>query len=553
MTSPAPLTSAVRQAALRLATWFVTAAYRLYRLHPALWRFTARNYHPAMERFARLNAWMICQHAYLDVPAYRHHVEEGGFRFRWWDLTTYRPTSKHGYVDRYPEDQRCWNGLIETVGTVVDESSGSSGTPYNWMRSRRELATVHKNVAGYVTSLFGTRRLFAINAFSMGAWATGTNTGIAMSRIAMVKNTGPDIDKIVDTLRHFGPGYTYLVCAYPPFLKHLRDRLDAAGFDWDAYDLNGFVGGEALTEGLRDYLEDRFGRVYSGYGASDLTIGMAGESDLAVWVRRTLAAGGPLRDAVLGPDETRTPMVFQYNPLETYMETTPDGRLLVTLNSADIMSPKLRYDIGDEARIVTFDRLKAAIAELPEPARDRLAFGFERAHAIQRMRLPFLLLYGRKDSTVSYMGAHLYPLDVENGLYLDNPHAAAIESFRLALVDVGDHEQRPAIHLQLRADADLDDAARADLATRAAAGVLDHLASVSRDVAQSLEEDPTAADLRVHVHDHGTGPFAGGQTTIKNVYLVDPGDRDATTAHPTTARPTTAHPTAARPTAPGRA
>ncbi|WP_307859448.1 phenylacetate--CoA ligase family protein [Cellulomonas sp. zg-ZUI22] len=543
MTSPAPLTSAVRQAALRLATWFVTAAYRLYRLHPALWRFTARNYHPAMERFARLNAWMICQHAYLDVPAYRHHVEEGGFRFRWWDLTAYRPTSKHGYVDRYPEDLRCWDGLIETVGTVVDESSGSSGTPYNWMRSRRELATVHKNVAGYVTSLFGTRRLFAINAFSMGAWATGTNTGIAMSRIAMVKNTGPDIDKIVDTLRHFGPGYTYLVCAYPPFLKHLRDRLDADGFDWDAYDLNGFVGGEALTEGLRDYLEDRFGRVYSGYGASDLTIGMAGESDLAVWVRRTLAAGGPLRDAVLGPDETRTPMVFQYNPLETYMETTPDGRLLVTLNSADIMSPKLRYDIGDEARIVTFDRLKAAIAELPEPARDRLAFGFERAHAIQRMRLPFLLLYGRKDSTVSYMGAHLYPLDVENGLYLHNPHAAAIESFKLALVDVGEHEQRPAIHLQLRADADLDDAARADLATRAAAGVLDHLASVSRDVAQSLEEDPTAADLRVHVHDHGTGPFVGGQTKIKNVYLVDAGDRDATTAHPTAAHPTTAHPT----------
>ncbi|MBD7917595.1 phenylacetate--CoA ligase family protein [Cellulomonas sp. Sa3CUA2] len=529
---PSPRTSALRQAALRIATWGVTTVYRAYRLHPALWRFTARNYHPAMERFARLNAWMICQHAYLDVPAYRHYVDEAGFRFRWWDLTAYRPTSKHEYVDRYPEDVRCWDGFIETVGTVVDESSGSSGTPYNWMRSRRELATVHKNVAGYVTSLFGTRRLFAVNAFSMGAWATGTNTGIAMSRIAMVKNTGPDIDKIVDTLRHFGPRYTYLVCAYPPFLKHLRDRLDADGFDWDAYDLNGFVGGEALTEGLRDYLEDRFGRVYSGYGASDLTIGMAGESDLAVWVRRTLAAGGPLRDALLGPDETRTPMVFQYNPLETYMETTADRHLLVTLNSADIMSPKLRYDIGDEAQIVTFDAMKAAIAALPEPQRHRLAFGFERAYAIQRMRLPFLLLYGRKDSTVSYMGANLYPLDVENGLYLDNPHAAVIESFKLALVDVGDHEQRPAIHLQLRADADVTADDRTDLAERAAAGVLAHLASVSRDVAQSLEEDPTSGDLRVHVHDHGTGPFAGGSSKIKNVYLVDAGDRDPSTTHP---------------------
>lgn len=522
-------TSVLRQAALRVATELVTLVYRAYRVHPALWRFTARHYHPAMERFARLNAWMICQHAYLDVPAYRRHVEEGGFRFRWWDLTAYPPTSKHGYVDRYPEDERCWDGEIRTVGTVVDESSGSSGTPYNWMRSKRELVTVHKNVAGYVSLLFGTRKLFAINAFSMGAWATGTNTGIAMSRIAMVKNTGPDIDKIVDTLRHFGPGYVYLVCAYPPFLKHLRDRLDADGFDWDAYDLNGFVGGEALTEGLRDYLEDRFGRVYSGYGASDLTIGMAGESDLSVWLRRGLATHEPLRRALLGEGETRTPMVFQYNPLETYLETTPEGTLLATLNSADIMSPKLRYDIGDEAVIVSFDEMRAAVDALPDPLRSRLTLGVERAFATQRMKLPFLLLFGRKDSTVSYMGANLYPLDVENGLYLDNPHAASIESFKLSLVDIGGHEQRPGIHLQLRSGADLDADERADLAARAAAGVLRHLASVSRDVAQSLEEDPTARDLRVEVHDHGTGPFVGGSTKIKNVYVVDAGDRGAPT------------------------
>lgn len=520
-------TSALRQAALRLATSAVTTAFRVYRIHPAIWRFTARNYHPAMERFARLNAWMICQHAYLDVPAYTRYVEEGGFRFRWWDLTSYRPTSKHDYVDRYPEDQRCWHGVIETVGTVVDESSGSSGTPYNWMRSRRELNTVHKNVAGYITQLFGTQRLFAINAFSMGAWATGTNTGIAMSKIAMVKNTGPEIDKIVDTLRHFGPRYTYLVSAYPPFLKHLRDRLDAEGFDWDRYDLNGFVGGEALTEGLRDYLEERFGRVYSGYGASDLTIGMAGESDLSVWLRRALLTNDRLRTEILGEDEHRTPMIFQYNPLETYLETTADDELLVTLNSSDIMSPKLRYDIGDEAKIITFPEMRAAVLREPGGERSRLALAFERVFAAQRMKLPFVLLFGRKDSTISYMGANIYPLDVENGLYLDNPHAADIESFRLALVDVGEHEQRPVIHLQLRADAHLDDAGRAELAERSAAGVLTHLAAVSRDIAQSLEEDPTAADVRIEVHTHGTGPFEGGSTKIKNVYLVDESDRSS--------------------------
>lgn len=122
--------------------------------------------------------------------------------------------------------------------------------------------------------LFGGKNLFCINAFSMGAWATGTNTGQAMAKIAMVKNTGPDLEKILDTLRHFGPRFTYLISAYPPFLKHLKDLLDECGDEFAEYTINGFVGGEAMTEGLRDYLLGTFDRVYSGYGASDLTIGM---------------------------------------------------------------------------------------------------------------------------------------------------------------------------------------------------------------------------------------------------------------------------------------
>ncbi len=176
----------------------------------------------------------------------------------------------------------------------------------------------------------------------MGAWATGTNTGLAMSKIAMVKNTGPEIDKIVDTLRHFGPRFVYLISAYPPFLKHLRDRLDADGFAWDRYDLHGFVGGEALTEGLRDYLEERFTRVYSGYGASDLTIGMAGESDLSVWLRRTLAAHTErcARD-VLGPDEQRA---SRWSSSTTRSRPTSRPRTTASCSSRStrppIMSPK---------------------------------------------------------------------------------------------------------------------------------------------------------------------------------------------------------------------
>jgi phenylacetate-CoA ligase len=138
----------------------------------------------------------------------------------------------------------------------------------------------------------------------------------------------------------------------------------------------------------------------------------------------------------------------------------------------------------------------------------------------ERMSLPLLLLFGRKDSTVSYMGANIYPQDVEYGLYAGNPAAAAIERFWLGLDEQADLEPRPVVNVELRADADLDEPARAELARTCRAGVLRHLAAVSRDFAQSLEEDPTAADLRVRVLDAGTGPLAGGPPKLKNTYLV---------------------------------
>jgi phenylacetate-CoA ligase len=50
--------------------------------------------------------------------------------------------------------------------------------------------------------------------------------------------------------------------------------------------------------------------------------------------------------------------------------------------------------------------------------------------------------------------------------------------------------------------------------------VLAHLASVSRDFAESLREDPSSAGIAVRVYDHDTGPFAGADQKIKNVYLT---------------------------------
>lgn len=516
----------IRRAALRLVSRTLSSVYSIYKVHPAMWRVTATNYQPWMGSFARLHAWMTCQMSSLHVPAYRDFLRARDWRFRWWRLDTYPPTDKQNYVEAYDEEARCWHGRLSMRGTLVDESSGSSGTPFNWVRGRRELRDIHRNVAGFTSLLMrDERRLFVVNAYSMGAWATGTNTGIAMAKVAMVKNTGPDLDKIVDTLRHFGPSYTYLVTAYPPFLKDLRDRLDAEGLDWSAYRMHGLVGGEGMTEALRDYCEERFVTVRSGYGASDLTIGIGGETDLTVWLRKRLLDDRDLRDAVLGPDETRTPMVFQYNPLETYLEVDANSELLCTLTSTLVLSPKLRYNIGDEARILDWHDLNAIVQRRPDWARESAA-----AFRAQGMKLPLLLLYGRADSTISFMGANIYPLDVENGLYGDRDRAAQIASFTLSLdaVDGDETRQQPVVHVELRDGAQPTDAERATFAAEVGRGVIEHLARVSRDFAESLEESDRSHELEVRVHDHATGPFAAGNSKIKRVYLRTDTDRERT-------------------------
>ena len=507
----------VRRGALRAGTAALTQTYSLYKVHPAMWRLTATHYSPWMGEFARRHAWMTCQLGSLHVPAYQAFLRERDWRFRWWDLANYPETSKDNYVTRYGEEARCWHGEMDLRGTLVDESSGSSGRPFNWVRGRVELADIHRNVAGFTSLMMKDEpKLFVINAYSMGAWATGTNTGIAMAKIAMVKNTGPDLDKIVDTITHFGPDYTYLVTAYPPFLKDLRDRLDAEGLDWSQHRMHGLVGGEGMTEALRDYCEERFITVRSGYGASDLTIGIGGETDLTVWLRRALLADHDLREAVLGAEETRTPMIFQYNPLETFLEVTDEGEIVCTLTSTSVLSPKLRYNIGDEGVLLDWHDLAAILRRRPE-----WQVAAREAWLAQGMKLPLLLLFGRKDATISFMGANIYPQDVENGLYADTSRAAQLASFTLTLeaLEGDETSQQPVIHLELREEVHLSGAQREQLAQGAREGVIGYLAKVSRDFAQSLEESSRTGDIEVAVHDFGTGPFAVENTKLKRVYL----------------------------------
>ena len=83
------------------------------------------------------------------------------------------------------------------------------------------------------------------------------------------------------------------------------------------------TGGCPHSEELRDRLLERFEVVYSGYGATDLEIGMAGESPVTVALRRLARARPDVRAAlfVFGSRE-------EVERIERYhAEDTGDGEL----------------------------------------------------------------------------------------------------------------------------------------------------------------------------------------------------------------------------------
>jgi phenylacetate-CoA ligase len=409
---------------------------------------------------------------------------------------------KAGYIDRYPVAERCRNGKLPATGVEVDESSGSSGRPYQWVRSRAELDQVERGLAVQAVWLLQSRRhdrVVVLNCFSMGAWATGSSVTAALRRLGAIKSCGPDADKALAAIELLGPDVCYVVCGYPPFLATLLDAAATRGVDLRGHELWGFVGGEGMTEVLRARLQRSFHRVLSAYGASDLDIGVAGETELAVALRQAAAAHPDLAQALFG-HTGRLPMIFQYDP-STYHVETIGGELVLTV-TRELLSPRVRYAVHDAGGSLSY----------------RAAIAIAKAHGVDlptdgAARLPFLYVAGRADSTLSHMGANLYPEDVDAalGALAEEYPEFGLGAFCLELVDAADGTSTPRIHVEAR---DLT------VADQVGAGIAGWLVTHNRDWAAAAAEDPRALSFHIRLAAPGGGVFAANAHRIKRRYVL---------------------------------
>ncbi|MEO8207827.1 MAG: phenylacetate--CoA ligase family protein [Chloroflexota bacterium] len=475
----------------------------------------------------RLRAERAAWRATHQVPAYRAYLEGLGR-----DPDSLVPsgildrlpeTDKSSYIDPYPLAARCIDGRIPFVGVTIDESSGSTGTPYNWIRGAAERSVAHRNIAFFARYAFGAGDLITLNAFSMGAWATGFNMSLGINRHGLVKSIGPDIGKILSTLTYLGPAFRYLIAGYPPFVQHLIEEGVRDGFPWEQYRLAAIVGGEGMTEELRDRLLDRFEVVYSGYGATDLEIGMAAETPVTVALRRLARARPDLRHDLFG-DDPRLPMIFQYNPLVHYLEVNQVGEVLCTVSRLDLVSPRTRYNVHDQGGLLTYEAVARylgtqgldidTLGDLAEVAGPRGPLPWS-----DPIPLPFVFINGRRDATISIMGANIYPEDLEAIVFGTPDLTRRLNSFMLLLAADPSGTPRPEIALELPEGESADAAWAASLPDL----FRDGLDRLNRDYHEALAEYPAAMQPVVTVHPFRTGPFVGDAQRIKPRRIVSGG------------------------------
>ena len=476
--------------------------------NPRAGRLLRPGFEGVLWRLGKWRLWLLYEDACKTVPAYkvvcREHgdpkVEVHGLDP---DLSVIPVTDKESYVKRFTIEERCKGGRLPSRGVVIDESSGTSGDANNWVRGPAERDDGRKLLHIGMDQVFPDEQLFVINAFALGPWATGMNVSMSMVDVAIIKSTGPDIQKIINTLRQFGDGYRYLICGYPPFLKRL---VDSDELDLTAYRVAAVVGGEGMSESLRDYLLRGFDRVYSSFGASDLEINIAAENDFTIALRRLLRERPEIGQALGLPGQS-LPMIFQFNPLDYYIEVNDEGELVISICRLDTVSPKIRYNLHDSGRVIRFPGLRTVLE------RFAIAPGDLHTHYLD---LPLLFHYGRSDSTVAFYGANIGPADVQEAVYGIPRLQELVSSFALLVGEDEEANKTLALAFELAPDRNAPPAAD-EAALRAQ--VLDALARVNQDYREAARFIPPGREPTIEFHGPEQGPFEGYDIRLKRAYI----------------------------------
>ncbi len=454
-------------------------------------------------------AWRVFDKASKNTPAYQKFLKQS--KFKALKISGLTPciseipeTSKENYVKKFSIEERCVGGAFPKDGVMIDESSGTSGIPNNWARGNTERKAVKRALQVAMRSVVGDKQIFILNAFALGPWATGMNVSISFVDVSILKSVGPDIKKIENTLNLFGPKYEYVIMGYPPFLKNL---VDNANVDWKKYKITGVFGGEGLSEGLREYLGKFFTKVIGSYGASDLEINLAAENEFTISLRKLLIENEELRKRLVRVSNNNIPMIFQYNPIDYYIESNENSELVITLCRESNISPKVRYNIHDTGYVIRYPEITKILKELKIP---------HSKITPSKTDLPLLFHFGRSDMAVAFFGCKITPMDIQEVIFLLPKLSKYIHSFSLITHEDEKINKKLTLALELSNGVKITkEMNKLDLASH----IFNKLKEVNQDFREISGIVPKSSTPVVELYEYNQGPFASNDIRLKHKYI----------------------------------
>jgi len=457
---------------------------------------------PLLARIGMLRAHAVYLKAKDHCPAYNAFLESAGApKNGRWNLSDLPIMTKENYVKKYSLADRCYYGKLPPAGVVIDESSGSSGVPNNWVRSAEEREDVKRILQLNYQLIYRDSGCILLNCFALGPWATGMNVSMSLVDVGILKSIGPDQKKLENSLALFGADYRYLIFGYPPFIKSF---VDTTGLDLKKYRLDLIVGGEGISEPLRTHLLQYFQTVISSYGASDLEINIGVETDLTINLRRLCMKDRKLSQSLFGRE--LPPMIFQYNALDYVIETTPEEELVFTIGRQTSAAPKLRYNLHDLGGVMTHAQLRQKLA----------SYGVDIVQlAGLQSHFPILFIHGRSDLTVPFYGAKVYPTDLEEIINADLSLARQINSFQISSYEDKAINRRLKIRLEMVKSLPGPLASTEQLHQM----MFEGLCRVNQDFREVTKMfDRSCVELEIYEFE--TGPFKGRDIRVKNKYVA---------------------------------
>jgi len=459
-----------------------------------------------------------------NVPAYRRFLQDNKINLS--EINSIEAfdklvpqTTKENYINAYSLAERCVNGELPGNGSL-EESSGTSGKPTLWIRSREEEKYTAALTKASFLHLYGFRKedkFIVLNCFLLGGWSGGLRFGTRVSSLAPVRNIGPDTLKTITCIKELGRGFTYLIGGYPPFISELIVcGINMNDFDWKDYRINIFAGGEGFVEEWREYISSQLAGgalIFSDYGAIDLDVGISVETPFTVALRRLIKNDRRIRNSILASE--RLPgYIGQCSPQEFYVREAVSksgtGELEITVMNLKSASPNIKYAIGDEGGIIRFGDICSRLENEGYPL-GKIREDFKIPAIVP---FPVLWLYGRKDGTVSIDGALISPTEIQKAILSDHDLVSAINTFKLSADRDPDNFIRLFVFLEARNGIRITES----LIEKSRSAILTGLLESNECFRIGYNKNPEIHNPVVEIFPFKTGIFSGKDSAAKHMY-----------------------------------